>query len=125
MRSDRGLVTAINLVRRAFDVNSFARSQLWPASTPDGSRASRRQRQGLVQLEPGSCARQGLEPPPSVANFLFAEVGEDSRPLFEQLLRGRDRPPGGASARVRSASRSARPTRTSSSATLSDEFSAP
>ena len=29
----------------------------------------------------------GLEPPRSVANFLFAEVGEDSRPLFEQLLR--------------------------------------
>ena len=28
-----------------------------------------------------------LDPPPSVANFLFAEVGEDSRPLFEQLLR--------------------------------------
>jgi histidinol-phosphate aminotransferase len=24
---------------------------------------------------------------PAVGNFLFAEVGEDSRPLFEQLLR--------------------------------------
>ena len=29
----------------------------------------------------------GLEPAgPAVANFLFAEVGEDSRPFFEQLL---------------------------------------
>ena len=24
---------------------------------------------------------------PSVANFVFAEVGDDARPLFEQLLR--------------------------------------
>ena len=30
----------------------------------------------------------GFEPvEPAVANFVFAEVGEDSRPLFEQLLR--------------------------------------
>jgi histidinol-phosphate aminotransferase len=30
----------------------------------------------------------GLEPAgPAVANFLFAEVGEDARPLFEALLR--------------------------------------
>ena len=30
----------------------------------------------------------GFEPvEPSVANFVFAEVGDDSRPLFEQLLR--------------------------------------
>jgi histidinol-phosphate aminotransferase len=30
----------------------------------------------------------GLDPVgPSVANFLFVEVGEDSRPFFEQLLR--------------------------------------
>ena len=42
--------------------------------------------EGLVQLE-GIMREHGLEPPPSVANFLFAEVGEDSRPLFEQLLR--------------------------------------
>jgi histidinol-phosphate aminotransferase len=29
----------------------------------------------------------GLEPVgPAVANFVFAEVGDDSRPLFEQLL---------------------------------------
>jgi histidinol-phosphate aminotransferase len=30
----------------------------------------------------------GLDPfGPAVANFVFAEVGDDSRPLFEQLLR--------------------------------------
>ena len=36
-----------------------------------------------------SKARRTLAIPvgPAVANFLFAEVGEDSRPFFEQLLR--------------------------------------
>jgi len=30
----------------------------------------------------------GLEPAtPAVANFLYCDLGEDSRPLFEQLLR--------------------------------------
>ncbi len=30
----------------------------------------------------------GFEPiEPAVANFVFAEVGDDSRPLFERLLR--------------------------------------
>ena len=42
--------------------------------------------EGIVQLE-RIMREHGLDPPKSVANFLFAEVGEDSRPLFEQLLR--------------------------------------
>jgi len=83
-----GLVTAISKVRRAFDVNSFAQvAALASLDAPD-ELARRRavNAEGLVQL--GRIMREhGLEPPPSVANFLFAEVGEDSRPLFEQLLR--------------------------------------
>src|SRR5205807_5183124 len=35
-----------------------------------------------------SLREHGLEPAgPAVANFLYAEVGEDARPLFEQLLK--------------------------------------
>jgi histidinol-phosphate aminotransferase len=83
-----GLVTAISKVRRAFDVNSFAQvAALASLDAPD-ELARRRavNAEGLVQLE-RIMREHGLEPPPSVANFLFAEVGEDSRPLFEQLLR--------------------------------------
>ena len=83
------LVTAIAKVRRAFDVNSAAQvAALASLDAPD-ELARRRSvnAQGLVQLE-RIMHDHGLEPPgPSVANFLFAEVGEDSRPLFEQLLR--------------------------------------
>jgi histidinol-phosphate aminotransferase len=82
------LVTAISKVRRAFDVNSFAQvAALASLDAPD-ELARRRavNAEGLVQLE-RIMREHGLEPPPSVANFLFAEVGEDSRPLFEQLLR--------------------------------------
>jgi histidinol-phosphate aminotransferase len=43
--------------------------------------------EGLVQLD-RIMREHGLDPAgPAVGNFLFAEVGEDSRPLFEQLLR--------------------------------------
>jgi histidinol-phosphate aminotransferase len=82
------IVTAIGKVRRAFDVNSAA--QVAALASLDSPEELARRRavnaEGLVQLA-GIMREHGLEPPPSVANFLFAEVGEDSRPLFEQLLR--------------------------------------
>src|SRR6478752_3417846 len=82
------LVTAIGKVRRAFDVNSFAQAAALASLDAPDELARRRavNAEGLVQLE-RIMREHGLEPPPSVANFLFAEVGEDSRPLFEQLLR--------------------------------------
>jgi histidinol-phosphate aminotransferase len=81
-------VTAIGKVRRAFDVNSAAQAAALASLDAPDELARRRavNAEGLVQLE-GIMREHGLEPPPSVANFLFAEVGEDSRPLFEQLLR--------------------------------------
>jgi histidinol-phosphate/aromatic aminotransferase/cobyric acid decarboxylase-like protein len=55
-----------------------------------GDELARRRREnaeGLAQLEQ-IMRERGLEPAgPAVGNFLFAEVGEDSRGLFEQLLR--------------------------------------
>jgi histidinol-phosphate aminotransferase len=82
------LVAAIGRVRRAFDVNSAA--QIAALASLDAAHELERRRavnaDGLVQLE-RIMREHGLEPAASVANFLFAEVGGDSRPLFEQLLR--------------------------------------
>jgi histidinol-phosphate aminotransferase len=82
------VVTAIGKVRRAFDVNSAAQVAAL-ASLNANDELSRRRREnaeGLAQLE-RTVREHGLEPAgPAVGNFLFAEVGEDSRPLFEQLL---------------------------------------
>ena len=82
------LVTSIGKVRRAFDVSSMAQAAaLASLDAPEELERRRRENaEGLVQLE-RIMREHGLEPPLSVANFLFAEVGEDSRPLFEQLLR--------------------------------------
>jgi histidinol-phosphate aminotransferase len=83
------IVTAIGKVRRAFDVNSAAQAAaLASLDAPDElARRRRENRQGLDQLE-RIMREHGLEPArPAVGNFLFAEVGDDSRPLFEQLLR--------------------------------------
>jgi histidinol-phosphate aminotransferase len=82
------LVTSIGKVRRAFDVSSLAQvAALASLDSPDELARRREQNNdGLVQLEK-IMREHGLEPPRSVANFLFAEVGDDSRPLFEQLLR--------------------------------------
>ena len=82
------LVTSIGKVRRAFDVSSLAQAAaLASLDAPDElARRRRENAEGIVQLE-RIMREHGLDPPKSVANFLFAEVGEDSRPLFEQLLR--------------------------------------
>ena len=89
------------------------------------ARRRRENAEGIVQLEQ-IMREHGLDPPKSVANFLFAEVGEDSRPLFEQLLREGVivRPTGGFGAPERSASPSARRRRTICSAKRWDAFSA-
>ena len=83
------VVTAIAKVRRAFDVNSAAQAAALASLDAPDELARRRSvnAEGLVQLE-GIMREHGLDPAgPVVGNFLFAEVGEDSRPLFEQLLR--------------------------------------
>jgi histidinol-phosphate aminotransferase len=83
------VVTAIGKVKRAFDVTSAAQEAAL-ASLDAGSEVERRRREnvaGRAQLE-RILRQHGFDPPgPAVANFLFAEVGEDARPLFEALLR--------------------------------------
>jgi len=82
------LVTAIGKVRRAFDMTTPAlEAALASLGSPDElARRRSENAKGLTELE-GILRAHGLDPVgPAVANFLFAEVGEDSRPFFEQLL---------------------------------------
>jgi histidinol-phosphate aminotransferase len=83
------VATAIGKVRRAFDVNQLVQEAAL-ASLRDPAEIERRRRDNAEQRPRVERAlrEQGFDPAgPAVANFVFAEVGEDSRPLFEQLLR--------------------------------------
>jgi histidinol-phosphate aminotransferase len=83
------VVRAIGKVRRAFDITTPAQEAAL-ASLDSPEELERRRRlnaAGRARLE-AIMREHGLEPVgPAAGNFLFAEVGEDSRPVFEQLLR--------------------------------------
>jgi histidinol-phosphate aminotransferase len=83
------VVTAIGKVRRAFDITTPAQEAAL-ASLDSPEELERRRRtndEGRPELE-AILREHGLDPVgPAVANFLFAEVGDDSRPFFETLLR--------------------------------------
>jgi histidinol-phosphate aminotransferase len=87
-----GLVEAIGKVRRAFDITSPAQvaaiaSLAAPRADAELERRRRLNAEGRPAIEQ-ALREHGFDPVgPAVANFVFAEVGEDSRPLFEQLLR--------------------------------------
>jgi histidinol-phosphate aminotransferase len=86
------VVTAIGKVRRAFDITSPAQvAALASLGTPGAESELERRRRvnvgGRPEIEE-ALREHGLEPVgPAVANFVFAEVGDDSRPLFARLLR--------------------------------------
>ncbi len=83
------VVTELSKVRRAFDVATPAQEAAL-ASLDDLAELGRRRelnaqgRSGLEQV----LREHGLDPvPDAVANFVFVELGEDSRPFQERLLR--------------------------------------
>jgi histidinol-phosphate aminotransferase len=83
------VVTALGKVRRAFDITTPAQEAAL-ASLGDAQEVERRRLENAEQkTEVERILRDhGLEPAgPAVANFLYCDLGEDSRPLFEQLLR--------------------------------------
>ncbi|MFN2628032.1 MAG: histidinol-phosphate transaminase [Gaiellaceae bacterium] len=85
------VVTEAAKVRRAFDLGATAQAAaLASLGGDDGGELERRRREnaeGRVRVEK-EIRGHGFEPVgPAVANFVYVEVGEDSRPLFEQLLR--------------------------------------
>jgi histidinol-phosphate aminotransferase len=85
------VVTAIGKVRRAFDITLPAQVAALASLAAPGA-ASELERRRRVNAEGRPAIEQalrehGFDPVgTAVANFVFAEVGEDSRPLFEQLL---------------------------------------
>jgi len=86
------IVTAVGKVRRAFDITTPAQVAAVASLEAPGAQSELERRravnaEGRPAVE-AALRDYGLEPVgPAVANFVFAEVGEDSRPLFEQLLR--------------------------------------
>jgi histidinol-phosphate aminotransferase len=83
------VVTAIGKVRRAFDITTPAQeAALASLDSPDElERRRRTNEEGRPELE-AILREHGLDPVgPAVANFLFAQVGDDSRSFFETLLR--------------------------------------
>ena len=83
------LVTAIGKVRRAFDITTPAQEAALASLDSPGELERRRRENAAGRAELEAILRQrGLDPlGPAVANFLFVEIAEDSRPFFEQLLR--------------------------------------
>ena len=83
------VIEAIGKTRRAFDVNTQAQVAALASMDVQDELAQRRRLtlEGREVLE-RTLREHGLEPAgPAVANFLFAEVGDDALPLFEALLR--------------------------------------
>jgi histidinol-phosphate aminotransferase len=75
--------------RRAFDVSTQAQVAALASMGENAELAERRRltREGRETLA-RTLTEHGLEPAgPAVANFLFVEVGDDARPLYEALLR--------------------------------------
>ena len=84
-----GVVTALGKVRRAFDITTPAQEAAL-ASLNDPTEIERRRLENARQRPDVEriLREHGFAPAgPAVANFLYCEVGEDSRPLFERLLR--------------------------------------
>jgi histidinol-phosphate aminotransferase len=85
------VVTAVGKVRRAFDITTPAQvaalaSLAAPGAAAELDRRRRLNREGRPALEE-ALREHGFEAVgPAVANFVFAEVGDDSRALFERLL---------------------------------------
>jgi histidinol-phosphate aminotransferase len=85
------VVTAIGKVRRAFDITTPAQvaalaSLAAPGASAELERRRRLNHEGRPVLAE-SLREHGFDPVgPAVANFVYVEVADDSRPLFERLL---------------------------------------
>ncbi len=83
----RSVCAAMAKVRRPFDVTTSAQAAAI-ASIDDGAEIARRRTvnaDGLVRLH-ALLVEHGLEPVPSVGNFLYVDTGVDAGGLFDRLL---------------------------------------
>ena len=85
--ASRRVCAAMTKVRRPFDVTTPAQAAAIASIGDDTELARRRaaNSEGLARLE-AILRDAGLDPVPSVGNFLFADSGEDANRLFERLL---------------------------------------
>jgi histidinol-phosphate aminotransferase len=83
------VVAAIGKVKNAFDINQTAQDAALASLGNDEEIARRRAQTAAGRDElADACAGLGLPvAAPTVANFVYVEVGEDSRPVFDALLR--------------------------------------
>ena len=83
------LVTAIGKTRRAFDLTTPAQAAALASLDAPGELARRRDENAARRPELERILRShGLEPVgPAVGNFVYVDLDEDARPLFERLLR--------------------------------------
>ena len=83
------VVQAIGKVRNAFDLNQAAQDAAIASLGDEAELARRRQATvvGRSQLDEGLAGLEVAVARPLVANFVFVDVGTDTRPLFEALLR--------------------------------------
>ena len=86
---DEEVVAAIGKVRRAFDLNHQAQAAALASLGDEEELARRRQANaaGREAVERTLVAAGYRPATPAVANFVYAEVGEDAKALFEALLR--------------------------------------
>jgi histidinol-phosphate aminotransferase len=83
-----GVVRMAAKVRRAFDIVTPAQEAALASLDAADEVARRRALNGEGRVELERILRShGYDCPPAAGNFLYAEVGDDSRPLFEALLR--------------------------------------
>jgi histidinol-phosphate aminotransferase len=81
------VVAATSKVRRAFDVTTMAQAAALASIGHDEELARRRAANAAGRAQIESILREhGLEPVPSLGNFVYVEVG-DGRALFDELLR--------------------------------------
>src|SRR4051794_6487861 len=84
----RAACAAMAKVRRPFDITTPAQVAALASIDDDAELARRRavNTEGLARLE-AVLRDHGLEPVPSVGNFLYVETGADANDLFGRLLR--------------------------------------
>ena len=82
------VVTAVNKVKRAFDVPTVSQEAALASLDSPDELVRRRAVNAESREQVAAILRaQGFEVPgPAVANFVYAETGTDARPLFEALL---------------------------------------
>ena len=82
------VVTAVNKVKRAFDVPTVSQEAALASLDSPDELVRRRAVNAESREQVATILRaQGFElPEPAVANFVYAETGTDTRPLFEALL---------------------------------------